>query len=180
VSFTTNKKFISAILIILSIIVYKYINSDNKIKESAATITSNPDEMVLTNTKSISQKLPSKLQKKILVEKEKIQNAKTLHKNILKTRKEYLLKKSQERSKYLSYKSRYKSMSTKRVEQKFKSIKTKKEREYRQKYKQYTIGRDAKQHIQVHKKMQLDKARIKGLTNIQKKQIMYKKYIKGE
>jgi len=180
VSFTTNKKFISAILIILSIIVYKYINSDNKIKESAATITSNPDEMVLTNTKSISQKLPSKLQKKILVEKEKIQNAKTLHKNILKTRKEYLLKKSQEHSKYLSYNARYKSMSTKHVEQKFKSIKRKKEKKYRQEHKQYSLKRDFQQRTQIHKRVQLDKARIKGLTNIQKKQIMYKKYIKGE
>ncbi|MEA2099730.1 MAG: hypothetical protein U9P72_06340 [Campylobacterota bacterium] len=178
--FAISKRLIFFVLMILSFVIYIFNNgSDDKVKKSSITHNDKVDK-VQTNSVVVIKKPPSELQKKILVEKQKILDANILQKNILNTRKEYLLNQSQQRSKYLSNKARYSSESLQRVEKKIKSIKTEKEKQHRKNYEQYIAGKHFEQRNQVHKRTALDHSRQKALSSMQDKQLLHEKYTKEE
>jgi hypothetical protein len=182
--FTIGKKFIFLILALLFVTIFILNISSND-------TTANNEKNIVTNsnieTKRVKQEITQMsaqaspaLQKKIVIEKKKLQDAKILHENILKSREKYLTKESQQRSKYLSYSARYKESSSGQVEQKFKSIKSEKERVYRQKFEQYNTGKRYEERNQVNKRAELEQSRLKALTKIQQTQLMNQKYKQGE
>jgi len=182
--FTIGKKLIFSILALLFVAIFIFNTSSNdttaKIEKSIVANSNIETRKSKQEVLQISNQGSPVLQKKIAIEKKKLQDAKVLHKNILKSRETYLEQESKQRSKYLSYRARYQKASTQRVEQRLKSVKINKEKIYRQKYEQYNAAKRSQERSQVHKRTGLEKTRLKSLTNIQKKQLLYQKYKQGE
>lgn len=183
---SSSKRLIFLIVTItIGIFLWNLSKNDENSKTLGTKSVTNSNKTLLKigeskSTELNGEKKLSPLKQKIAIEKQKILDSKVSHENFVKARKDYLLKETQQRSKYLSYKATYQKASTQRVEQRLKSVKINKEKVYRQKYEQYNAAKRSQERSQVHKRTGLEKTRLKSLTNIQKKQLLYQKYKQGE
>jgi len=177
-----NKKLLFLISIISIVLIWSF-SSDNKpqIKkdENLAVKSEASRSHSYKKVSSDVKNIPPLIRKEYIKQKQKLEEEKVFHQNVLQTRKKYLENEQKKRELYLKHKIKYTQISSQQMKGKLDSLKREKEKVYQQRFKQSRIAQRSEEHSQGQQRVKSEKIRLKSLQEIQKKQHLNQKY-KGE